>query len=286
MALALAGLAAAGTARAAEAPARWYLQVDNDVLVGTDRWYSSGVRIARVAPSADGAAEFGLLHEVYTPEGKHWKPGTDDRAPTARLLAYGARHYAEEYCDTTLELDLGVRGPSAIGRQATEAIHRVVPAPEVNWSRQDSDRVDIQLAAVRSHRMSDFVGHYGAVVGNQQVFAHAGIEWHLAARSARAALSPAMRFAATPPPAAGEPGWDAFVGASARAVAHNAMIRTNYDPAGHELEPRHAVARAVIGVATTQRWGSATLSVATDTREFDAQRRPQTFGSLSVHVEF
>jgi hypothetical protein len=286
MALAVVVLAAAGAARSAEPPARWYLQVDNDVLVGTDRWYSSGVRIARVAPSADGAIEFGLLHEVYTPEAKYWEPGIDDRTPTARLLAYGARHYADLLCDTTFELDLGVRGPSAIGRQATEGIHRIVPAPKVDWSRQDSDRVDIQLAAVRSHRMSDLVGHYGAVVGNQQVFAHTGIEWHVGSRSTRAVLTPAMRFAATPPPAAGDPGWDAFVGASARAVARNVMIRGNYDPAGPELEPRHAVARAAIGVATVQRWGSAALSVATDTREFDAQRRPQVFGSLTVHVEF
>jgi lipid A 3-O-deacylase len=278
-------LALAGAAHA-EPAARWYLQVDNDVIFGTDRWYTSGVRIARASAPGPVATEWGVLHEVYTPEAKYWHPGVDDRAPTARLLAYGARHHTDAAAFTTFEAAIGVRGPSALGEQATGAIHHLVPAPEVDWSRQEPDELDVQVAVVQSRRFSDFYLHYGAVVGNQQVFGHAGVEWRTGPPSARDALSPAMRFAATPPPGAGECGWGVFAGASVRAIARNEMIGRNYDPYGPALEPRRAVARAVAGIDTVQRWGSATLALVADTREFDAQRQPHAFGSLTVHLEF
>jgi hypothetical protein len=282
----LAVLALATGVAAAEPGPRWYLQVDNDVVAGTDRWYTSGVRIARVAPAGPVETEWGILQEIFTPEAKYWAPGIDDRAPTARLLAYGARHWLEPAAFTTVEVALGVRGPSALGEETTDAVHKIISAPKVDWSRQESDRFDGHVAAVRTLQLSDFHVHFGGVVGTEQVFAHAGLEWRFGAPAARAASSPAMRFAATPPPAAGEGGWGGFIGANVRGVARNAMIRVNYDPAGPEIEPRRAVGRAMAGVACVQRWGTATFAVAYESKEFDAQRREHTFGSLTVSVDF
>lgn len=281
LAAAAAALASTWALANGDAP-RWYLQVDNDVVFGTDRWYSSGVRLARAA--GDGT-EWGLLQEVYTPEAKRWRPGIDDRAPSARLLAYHARHALTAGSLGTLELALGVRGPSALGREATDAIHELVPAPEVDWSREERDRVDVQLGAARSLAGGGLVLHYGAVAGNHQAFAHGGIEWRVGL-AARAAHSPAMRYVATPPPAAGAPGWSAFAGLSIRAVARNRMIRRNYDAAGQELDLRRAVLRIAGGVAFVQPWGAATLALVSDTREFGAQRRAHGFGVLSLHVGF
>lgn len=286
--LAAAALAwAALAAGAGEASPRWYLQVENDLFFGTDRWYSSTVRAGRVAGPGETQVEWGLLQEVYSPEGKYWAPGVDDRAPTARLLLYGARHRRAPTFLETLELAAGVRGPSALGEQVTDAAHKWASAAEVDWSRQEGDQADIQLAAVRSHAIGDFHVHYGAVGGNQQAFAHGGIEWRYGEGAARAALSPLLRYAATPPPPASAPGgWAVFAGAGVRAVARNAMIERNYDPFGPELEPRRAVGRAAAGLAWVAAWGALTFALAADTREFDAQRRPQAFGSLTAHVEF
>ena len=141
--------------------------------------------------------------------------------------------------------------------------------------------------AVRSHSVGDFYLHYGAVVGNQQAFAHGGAEWRYGTGSAVAALSPLLRFAATPPPpSTAAPGWAVFAGASVRGIAHNAMIKRNYDPFGPELEPKHGVARAAAGVAWVWSCGAVTFGLAVDTREFDAQREVQAFGSLTAHVRF
>ena len=267
--------------------ARWYVQVDNDLVFNTDRWYSSGLRIARVGGSGDVQVEWGLLHEIYSPEGKYWFPGVDDRAPTARLLFYGARHRQTRSYVETLELAGGVRGPAARGEQLTDMVHKFADAAEVDWSRQEGDQVDVQLAAVRSHAIGDFRLHYGAVVGSEQGFAHGSVEWRIGEGAARVALSPLFRYAATPPPPTSAlPGWAFFVGAGARAVGWNDMIDRNYDPLGPELEPKRVVGRAAAGLAWVGSWGSVTFAIATESREFEAQRRSQGFGSLTAHFGF
>ena len=265
---------------------RWYLQMDNDLYFGTDRNYSSGLRLGRVAGTAEIQVEWGLLQEVYSPEGKYWNPGTDDRAPTARLLLYGARHRHAPSFFETLELAVGVRGPSALGEEVTDIAHKWADAAQVSWDRQEGDEIDVQLCAVRSHSFGDFHAHYGAVIGNQQAFAHGGIEWRHGTGAALAAYSPLFRYAATPPPAGAAPGWAVFAGASVRGVAHNAMIKRNYDPFRPELEPRRGVARAGAGVAWVAGWGSLTFALAAESREFDAQREAHAFGSLTLHVGF
>ncbi|HSS27994.1 MAG TPA: lipid A-modifier LpxR family protein, partial [Usitatibacter sp.] len=96
--------------------ARWYLRVDNDVFFHTDRWYTSGLRLARVQDDL----EWGLVQEIYTPEAKHQSPTLEDRAPAGRLYATLAKHVLGAGTFDTWEADLGVRGPSALGEQAQD----------------------------------------------------------------------------------------------------------------------------------------------------------------------
>jgi hypothetical protein len=127
VACAAAGLAVAGDAR-------WYVQVDNDLFFDTDRWYSSGVRIARV----DGPLEFALSQEIFSPDAKNFV--LVDRAPAARLLASGAYHWRDQAVWQTAEAALGVRGPDALGRQATDLFHHLVATHRVDWSKQRCTR--------------------------------------------------------------------------------------------------------------------------------------------------
>jgi hypothetical protein len=256
--------------------ALWYLQLDNDVVFNTDRWYSSGVRLARVK---DGI-EIGVLQEIYTPEAKHWLPGTADRAPAGRLLLSVARHDVTAQSFQTLELLAGVRGPASGARQTAQAIHRVFPAPVVDWSRQLPNELDGTLAAVRSQRAGAAVLHFGAQLGNQVAFAHAGIEARFGEGVGRL-----LRFAATPPLGTAA-GWSGYAGASVRGVARNQLLARNYDPFGDDLRRRNAVTRFAAGLSWTQSWGSVSFEAAHDSREFRQQRVPDSFGSLAVHASF
>lgn len=294
-----AALAASAFAAHAET---WHLQVDNDLFFGTDRWYSSGVRIGQVRGSesliregelsqrrisdSDPLIEFGILHEIYTADAKHWAPGTSDRIPVGRLLAFGARHDREGGTLQTMELAAGVRGPAALGRQMTEALHRGFAAASIDWSRELENRFDAQAAFVRSSAVgaSGVKAHYGLVAGNQIAFGHAGIEYRAGANSATS--SGMLRFASTPPLADAASGWNAYGGASVRLVARNVFIGRNYSPYGPGLSRRKAVGRFVAGFAWSQPWGSVDIALAQETHEFVGQAEPHRFGSIAVRLAF
>jgi hypothetical protein len=280
----LAALLAAGAAcvPAFAEEARWYAQIANDVIFATDRWYTSGVRIAR---EKDGV-EWGLVQDIFTPDAKNWHPGKDDRAPTARLLASGAFHDRGAELWQTIEFALGMSGPAALGYQTTSAVHHFVRAPHVDWTRQPGGHLDAQVALTRSQPVAfDFVKvHYGATVGTEIGFAHAGFELRAGDTTLSSAL---LRWAPTPPFSTGSAhAWSAYAGVSERAVFRDQLISRNYDPLGPDLKYRRGANRLAVGVAWLPRWGSLALDLVQDAKEFDAQTAPHRFGSLSVHVAF
>lgn len=279
-AILLSALALAASAE--EANARWYLQFDNDLLFGTDRWYTSGVHIARVERRGNHDIEWGLTQEIYTPEGKRFQPGTVDRAPLARLLLSGARHDIDESGFQTLQLSLGVRGPAALGRRTTGFIHHVVPAPYVDWSREEKSRFDAMAAATRSFVHGNAVVHAGGVAGNARTFAHVGAQYGFGPTM----YTPVMRFIATPPPAAGRSSWSGFIGTSVRAVVFERLVERSYDAFLPQPSAQRFVGRIAAGIGSVHRWGSISLSAAMDSREFEGQRVPHRFGSLMVHFDF
>lgn len=281
--LAAALLACALTPAAAGEPARWYLRIDNDVFFNTDRWYSSGLRLARVEARGDHELELAVLQEIYTPEVKRYEFGVVDRAPTARLLLAAARHDRSPELFQTLEVALGVRGPAALGRQVTELMHRVIAARDIVWSRQESNRFDGLAAAARTHRREHFAVHYGAVLGNQVAFAHAGADLRFGSPGAATYV---LRHASTPPGGEDASGWSGFVGASVRRVARNEMLHRQYTAFAPDLERRDTVTRAAAGVSWSRPGMAVSLALVRDTREFEGQRVPHAFGSLTLQAAF
>ena len=295
-------------ARAEDDPP-WYLQLDNDVLFTTDRWYSSGVRIARTFPLASDHAlarvlvpestraqrvDFGVLQEIYAPESERFVPGDRDRAPVGRLFLTVARQDYAPQLHQTIELDVGVRGPAALARQSSDAIHRIIHGPRVDWSRELGNRADVQVAWVQTRRIPEGVTfaalglHYGAVVGNNVAFPHAGIEIRAGDSSTAISATPLLRFAATPPIEAGQRGRrvSLFAGASARAVLRNTLLEQRRGSVEEALEREDVVFRLAAGITWRPAWGVVSLAVAQDSREFATQRTPQRFGSLNLHFDF
>lgn len=256
----------------------WYLQVDNDVVFSTDRWYTSGVRIARV----EDGIEWGLVQEIYTPEAKRWHRGVSDRAPVGRLLVSAARHDVAPEVFQTIELMAGVRGPAAGGRRSSEVIHQLIPAPFVDWTRQLGNELDATVAGVRSQRLGPVRVHYGAQAGTQVAFAHASVEARIGSAAVASRL---LRFAATPELSKAE-GWSAYAGGGIRGVARNKLLEGNYDSERPPLSRERAVTRIAAGVAWIASWGAITFDIAQDSREFAEQREPHRFGSLALQVSF
>jgi hypothetical protein len=95
-----------------------------------------------------------------------------DRPYVARLFLSGALHDYTAGGHRTVEFTAGVRGHAALGRQSQELVHRFVPAPEDDWSRQLPNRLDLQAIAVQSRVLAIDGGrplhgvlHYGRCSG-------------------------------------------------------------------------------------------------------------------------
>jgi hypothetical protein len=285
-ALALTGGAFASHAAAPEP--QWYLQVDNDVVFATDRWYTSGIRLARTTTFGRESSEWGLLQEIYTPESRYFEPGRTDRSPAARLLASYARHQHDENVFQTVEIQLGVRGPAALGEQTTRFVHRIIAADAVDWSLQDSNRIDASAIATRTQVFGPFALHYGAALGTVVSLVHVGAEVRIGAPRARSIYSPMLRFAATPPLRKGNDdfGWGGFIGVSGRGVLRNDLIRHNYEVGAPDVNYERFIARAAAGISWSSSWASASFAVAQDSQEFERQRTPHKFGSLTLSIDF
>ena len=269
----------------------WYTQVENDVLGATDRWYTSGFRLARTHRVDDAhRVELGIVQEIYTPDPR--PRNLIDRPYAARLFFSGAWHLNAPGLYRTLELGAGVRGPSAYGRQTTEFIHRIVPALEFDWSGQLPNRLDAQAVAVQTHEFTfapehraRWAVHYGGVAGTTLGFAHVGAE--VRTGGDQAMYSSALRFAATPPIAASAAtGWSAFAGASVRWIGRNALLSKNGNAFGPPLERERMIHRLAAGVAWSAPWGALTFTGVQDSREFETQSRAQTFGIVALRLDF
>ena len=275
-------VACAACAHASADEGHFYTQIANDVAFGTDRWYTSGVRMAR---EKDGI-EWGLVQDIYTPDAKNWHPGKDDRAPTARLLGSGALHQRTPELWQTIEFAIGVQGPAALGHQTTSAVHHFVPAPHVDWTRQPGGRLDAQVAITRSQRVVfDFAKvHYGATLGTVTTFAHAGFELRAGDTTLSSAL---LRFAPTPPTStASAHAWSVYAGMSERVMGREELISRNYDPLGPDLKYRRPLSRLAAGLAWKWNWGALAFDLVQDAKEFNAQTAPQRFGSVSILIDF
>jgi hypothetical protein len=223
------------------------------------------------------------VQEIYTPEAKHYEPLDIDRGPTARLFLSAARHESGPACFQTFELAAGVRGPGARGESTQNAVHHVIPGPRVDWSHEDPvNHLDAQVSAARSDRMGDFTFNYGAVLGTTRILAHAGAQVNWGAPM----LAPSLRFAPTPPAVGGAPGWGGYVGVSARGVARDELLNRGYDEVLEPPTRNKLIGRLAAGAGLSDRWGTVSLTLALDSREFKQQRVAQPFGSLVVHLDF
>jgi lipid A 3-O-deacylase len=272
---------------AAQQPARWYLQLDNDAFFFTDRWYSSGLRVARVAEYGGREIELAVQQDIYTPDAKNFELGQSDRAPAARLYAAIARHDRAPNRLVTFEGTLGVRGPAALGDEVTDLVHRIIAAREVQWARQSGNELEAQVTYSRSDRLDRLRLHHGIVVGTTHAFAHAGAEWRFGNLAAADLMSPALRFAPTPPwDGGGRQGWSGFVGVSGRAVARDEILRDSYDPRVPPLQRENFVTRFAAGISWAASWGALVFTAVSDTRVFEGQTHPHRYGSLTVHLPF
>lgn len=190
--LAAAALAAAGFLAAASVYAElpkppvgseFQLFVENDMLASTDRYYTNGLKLGigapfdllqapaaellrQFSPRDPAGAHLGLFlgHNLYTPRNiklSAAQPG--DRPWAAWLYLGGVAQRARGNRLDTVEIDVGMVGPAALGEEVQSHWHRFVGSPQPRgWDHQIPNEPGFLASYLQKRRYGD--DSFGAVV--------------------------------------------------------------------------------------------------------------------------
>lgn len=307
-------------------------RVDNDLFGGEDQdqGYTNGAELSFVSPNLyDYTSDpclprlarwfnrhlerlhpgefqqqnmvFGIAQGLFTPKDptRH-DLIRDDRPYAAVLLAsfgYNARN--QDHLRTN-QLQLGIVGPAALGRQAQDLVHKITGSKKFEgWGNQLHDEPVFRLVHERMRRWPgdgtvnaagwgwDAISHWGGALGNLGTHANVGGEvrfgWKLPDDFGSSPLRPAGENTAPSGQSRGS-GWSAhlFLTTDARWVLRDITLDGNTFRDSHSVHKRPFVADIGYGLAIWRGHWKFALARYHRTREFDGQLQTPVFGSFTV----
>jgi lipid A 3-O-deacylase len=253
------------SAHAVERPpagSEFQLFIENDMLARSDRYYTNGIKfgggmefdllqlpaaevLRQLAPEAKGKIHLGLFlgQNMYTPRSITVSRAQPLDRPWAAWLYLGgvAQRVRDNRLDT-VEIDLGLVGPSALGKEVQSGWHRLIGSPQPQgWQHQIPNEPAVMASwlAKSKHGLGNVAGldveaipHGGASVGTVMTLARAGGILRLGRHMTGfgpdtiepgGAMLQNMRRDLEPGRAQGLE-WYGFVGLDHRLVAHNIFL--------------------------------------------------------------
>jgi hypothetical protein len=251
----------------------------------------------------------GLGQNIYTPSDTQLRvPDPSDRPYAGWLYAaLGFAAYADRGPRLTefgaVELQLGVVGPSALGEQVQNNVHDFINVDRaLGWDYQLKDEPGVNLILTRQYRLTHpfnaadprgyaigFVPGYSVSLGNVQTYASAGLTMRIGRNLLSDFGPPRIR----PAPAGsgffqpdGRWGWYVLAGFEGRAVAQDIFLDGNTWRDGPSVTKRNFVGDGNFGFAIILPWTRLSYVHTFRSREFDEQKTPAEFGSLSASFRF
>lgn len=305
-------------------------RVDNDLFGGQDQGYTHGAQLSFVSPNLNDYTDdpclprlarwinlrlerlhpgqydqqnmvFSVGQKIYTPADYSRRDLIpDDRPYAAVLLAsfgYNARNMSGL---RTTQLQVGVVGPAALGRQVQDAVHKLTDSDRFRgWDNQLHNEPVLRLVHERMRRWPgdpgfdaegwawDAIAHWGGAVGNLSTHANAGMEvrfgWRLPDDFGSTPLRPAGENTA-PPLDGRRTGWSAhlFLTSDVRWVLRDITLDGNTFRRSHRVDRRPLVGEIGYGIGLTRgRWKFA-LARYHGAREFEGQKERPVFGSFTI----
>ena len=319
--------------------------IENDkFLGGTDEEYSNGVKFTWVSPdltpgrdepgrpqwvrsllesldpwlsafpglydtSRQRSVALSLGQSIYTPRDVYSSNPPDNQRPYAGWLYTSlALHSKNERELDTLELTLGIVGPSAMGEEVQNNFHNAIgSARSEGWDYQLHDEPGAMLTWQRNWRFMavdlpsgwglDVIPHAGVTVGNVATYANAGGEvrfgLNLPADFGTALIGPGSGVSA--PVAVNSErlqasrwwGAHVFAGTDGRAVARDIFLDGNTWEQSRHVNKEPLVADLMAGLAVTLGDFSVTYTQAYRTQEYEGQPGGgHVFGSVALSYSY
>lgn len=312
---------------------------ENDLFANTDQYYTNAAKLTwmtkdvreyravlpqwlmpttRLAPSVIlplphaekqsplYTVAFSIGQDIYTPNDIKLYALLENNRPYAGWLYGGlALHRKTLTHLDTFELSLGIVGPSALGEESQNTIHRYRDIDEANgWDHQLNDEPGFLLTWQRHDRMvtlektngfcADFIPHYGITLGNVLTTVNSGAEARIGYRIPKdfgtSLIRPGSILSA--PYSGAEDantrffGFHFFIGVDGRAVARNIFLDGNTWKDSHSVDKKPFVIDAYGGFAFHYQCIKLTYTHVWRSKEFTGQDKAQLFGSLSLRYTF
>ncbi|HUF64230.1 MAG TPA: lipid A deacylase LpxR family protein [Verrucomicrobiales bacterium] len=306
---------------------------DNDTFGGTDENYTNGVRLSWISPSlpVDRLSGFyrnldWLLHRMdwqggtpwlyqygisltqlmFTPADNSISELIPDDRPYAGWLGLGfSLHAKTDSLLHSLELSVGVVGPSSLAENSQDLIHDLRNIDKAQgWDNQLEDELTINLHYRRTKQLfewsvlddgfeMDGLYRWGFELGNAWINVNGGAYmragWNLPSDFSDPKLSATAythqlfterRERLNP--------WSLFftVGAEGKVVGRDIFLDGNTFEDSHSVDKRHFVADLTAGVTVRYKQLRVSYAHSYRTEEFAEQEGGQYFGSVSMGFAF
>ncbi len=306
-------------------------QLENDLFSGSDRHYTNGIRLSWTSPDepkgfvrrnlgkAVGAVarhddvdderkhtRYGLSlgQNMFTPEDRERSDLIVEDRPYAGWL-YGAvsMHTVTEKGGRrsdleSVELQLGVVGPWALGKQGQDLVHEIRLMDKFEgWSNQLDNEPGLLLLYERKWRLGDAldlgfvqvdaIPHAGAGLGNVLTQVNLGGAARMGWRLPEDFGPPSLIRAMMPLDGLNERDWSFYLFASVdgRYVAHNIFLDGNTFRDSHSVDREDWVGDIALGATLALGRVKIAYSSAVRSREFEGQSQDSRFGSLSISMQ-
>jgi hypothetical protein len=309
---------------------------ENDLFSGTDKHYTNAVKLSWISKDIEKISDdqglpgwarwivertptvnkddflhnlaFSLGQNIYTPQDITEEDLIKDDRPYAGWTYVAAALHSKNFeLLNTLELSLGIVGPSSHAEEVQKLVHEWTGSNEPQgWDNQLQDEPGVMLTWQRFRRILrtpvgsafafDAIPHAGLTLGNVFTYANLGGEirfgYNLPADFGTSLIRPGGGVAC--PVGMDDPrcgssldfGLTFFVGVDGRAVAHNIFLDGNTCKDSHSVDKNYFVADISAGVSVVYKRVKLTYTHVYRTEEFKGQDGGLFFGSISLAVTF
>ncbi|MGA6927493.1 MAG: lipid A deacylase LpxR family protein [Desulfosarcina sp.] len=312
------------------------VQLENDAFAKTDEHYTNAVKFDWISKDLRKIGEHGVLpawarwvaetvpglsrehalhnlafslgQNIYTPRDTDIVELIEDDRPYAGWTYLSAAlHTKDRDVLNSLELTLGIVGPSSFAEETQKIVHEWLnDADPQGWDNQLEDELGVMLTWQGYWRVLgrslghgfayDMIPHAGATLGNIFTYANFGGEirfgYNLPRDFGSSLIRPGGGTAA--PVSRRDPRLSSvrdfslsfFVGVDGRAVARNIFLDGNTFRDSHSVDRNVFVADIDAGVSVIYKRVKLTYMHVYRTEEFEGQDDGQTFGSVAMAVTF
>ena len=293
--------------------------IENDLFQDSDRHYTNGLRLGFSPPSAatpdwlkDTAQATGLFPEggqyrasftlgqnMFTPRDiTAATPDPDDRPYAGWLYATAAVSAENERRLNSLELSIGLIGPSSLAGDAQEWYHDLIGADDPKgWDSELEDELALMVTYQRRWNAweRDFAGldvafspHFGGALGNVYTYANIGATVRVGQNSDGAFGPPRIQPSVPGSGLMASDGfnWYLFASLEGRAVAQNIFLDGNTFRDSPSVDKEPYVGDLQFGFVIGRGDLQFGYTHVFRTDEFETQRDNSGFGAFSVSKRF